>query len=64
MVYKSGAFAAGQMAMVVKAGKVAEARLRAGDYANMEEKNRLMVQVETGKDWERMLEKHKKAHGL
>jgi predicted site-specific integrase-resolvase len=64
MVFKEGAFVAGQMAMVVKTGKDAEKILRARISLTEEEKENLTRQVETGKIWAKALEEHKKKYGL
>ena len=64
MVYKKGAFVAGQIAIVVKAGKDAERMLRSRLPLTEDEKDKLNASVNLGKEYEGRLEKHKKNMGL
>ena len=64
MVYKRGAFAAGQMQVVINIGKAAERRLAKRDYHSNVEKAELEREVEVGRGFAEELERHKKAHGL
>lgn len=56
MVYKRGAFAAGQMQKVVTTGKRAENLLKAGAYSSEAERLELEGDVLAGKRYEKMLE--------
>jgi hypothetical protein len=64
MVYRKGAFVAGQLQMVINTGKRAEKRLAKRDYHGNVEKAELLRDVEVGKKYEKMLEEHKKKNGL
>ena len=64
MVYKSGAFAAGQMQVVINIGKKAERRLAKRGYHGNVEKAELEREVAVGKSFEKDLEEHKKIHSL
>jgi hypothetical protein len=64
MVYKRGAFVAGQLAMVVEAGKDARAMLRCHVYSSEEEMEELLHTVRVAKEFEKLLEEHKKKNGL
>ena len=64
MVYKSGAFAAGQMQIVINIGKKAERRLAKRDYHGNVEKAELGRAVEIGASFEKLLERHIKENGL
>ena len=64
MVYKSGAFAAGQMQVVINIGKATESRLTKRDYHSNVEKAELLWEVEVGKEFEKMLCEHKRRYGL
>jgi hypothetical protein len=64
MVYKKGAFVAGQLAMVVEAGRNARAILRGHEYSSEEERQELLHTVKVAKDFEKLLEEHKKKNGL
>ena len=59
LVYKKGAFVAGQLSIVIKAGKDAERMLRSRLPLTEDEKQALVIQVETGRIFERKLEAHR-----
>jgi hypothetical protein len=59
-----GAFVASQLSIVVKAGKDAEKMLRARIPLTEEEKENLRRRVETGRDAEVRLERHRKENGF
>jgi hypothetical protein len=60
MVYKRGAFVAGQLQTVVNEGKRAKAMLRNHEYSSEEERLRLLHTVRVAKGFEKLLEEHKR----
>jgi hypothetical protein len=62
-VYKKGAFVAGQLSIVIKAGRDAQGSLASCTLSN-EERASLKASVKLGKEYEARLEKHRKDNGL
>jgi hypothetical protein len=62
--YHRGAFVAGQLSIVIKAGEDAQKLLRSRIPLTEEEKADLRREVETGKIFEEKLERHRKQNGL
>lgn len=64
MVFKKGAFVAGQLSMGISVGKRAEEMLKSGVYSSEAERLELEGEVKNGKALEALLEKHRNDNGL
>lgn len=64
LVYKRGAFVAGQLSIVIKAGRDAQRLLTSSIPLSEDERANLRASVERGKEYKGRLEKHRKDNGL
>jgi hypothetical protein len=64
LVYKRGAFVAGQLQIVAEVGRRAQKLLDAHQYEDEAERKTLATQVKTGRIFEKKLETHRKRNGL